>query len=1555
MRIRGYNNSTNHRATIQDRPTQRRKLPLRSTTETFANAATRGQRVSEEAEATIAADRRWHQQTTAAADRNSHEPYIADLAFSLSPKGIESSLRAHVTDQQLQPIDEVPLRTGPLTPEKFNHPMPLNLPHDGKTVRGQGRRRSSKGSNDIDKGKAAKPPSQKAMLSRALQKANTAVQLDNAQNLEGARTAYAEACDLLQQVLRRTSGDEDKRKLEAIRQTYSSRIEELDQIELMPNLDTASKALPARPGSDEYSPELAQNQYSATEIASTITSFNASTWVDGSDTNRSHPRQPASPPLYTQQYGQDQPPPNIRATEWHRTVTNGQQGMLQSSFSRSSARSNHTATGSHEQALDLPQPVNSVRANSPLQSPPVRDSERELNDNHSGRTSRNDKIGHVRDGSQNSWLDGIGESGGSTASSTHSMPSSQGQRRKHTRVVSGNTEAEFDTALDAAIEAAYDDGYEPMGRNNLGERDAGEEAVARVLRKVEIARERVRQTEQETLSFSNSTGMTELLSPRHYKPTHIQNDFYDDDSSDDEERMLEEMARDYDIGDFTMNEAVPIIVTRGEDFRPSTRQRVAPEQKSQVEPVRPLMEKKSFSSIIKGLGPSLPPPNTSLPDLPSSRCTSPMQTVRNRRLSGQNPKQLKIDTTKPTASPLTIQSHSDQPNAALEQENEHEAVSSKAASPTAITTKLRENFSSSSLRSIKSRNLSLSNLEDPSDMSPGTPSSNHFGGSRTPAVPTIPTPMSSEFRDNLDSSSTGARLFDDHFHQPTSPGSAGNAYTDAPVPLEPCPHDFMLRPFWLMRCFFQTMVHPRGGYLKNVDDKIANCDLLTAALLKLAQVDTCDADAVLEEMQSLEGILEQVQATLTRKLGNDVGVQGSVTFFKEAGGDGDGSSGVPRSSSVPNKPSFSWRRLRAKSSGVALSGAYNSSRTAVGDAVKGDMVVPSLPMTVQPTSRPPRRDLAQAQFTGPNANYMSSLARLFDAAQAVDQIARQVDDPGLRHADKTQVGLELCTRHAAEFFGFYICRDRLLEHTGTISASDANKQILDKLDVERERGITVKAQTCTMLYNYKGDDYLLHLVDTPGHVDFRAEVTRSYASCGGAILLIDASQGVQAQTVSNFHLAFAQDLALLPVVNKIDMPSADVPSVLKQIEDSFELDPAGAVLVSAKTGKGIDAVLPAVIEKVPHPLGDRNKRLKMLLVDSWYDNFRGVVLLVRIFDGMVQAGDNVVSLGTATKYTVGQVGVQIPDATPQKVLSAGQVGYVYFNPGMKQIKDAKLGDTFTTVGSEDAIEPCPGFEEPKPMVFVAAFPTDQGDYSRLADSINQLVLNDRSVTLQKDHSEALGAGWRLGFLGSLHCSVFQDRLKQEHGRSIIITEPTVPTKIIWSNGREEVVQNPALFPDTSHPHIKNSQLLEPFVKATITVPEEHLGRVIELCEANRGQQKSIEFFSKDQVILLYDVPAAQLVEDFFGKLKGSSKGYATLDYEEAGWRESKLTKVQLLVNKQPVDAICKIVHTSQVERIGRQWVTKFKEHVDRQMFEVVIQAVAGNRVIARETIKPFPK
>jgi elongation factor 4 len=332
-----------------------------------------------------------------------------------------------------------------------------------------------------------------------------------------------------------------------------------------------------------------------------------------------------------------------------------------------------------------------------------------------------------------------------------------------------------------------------------------------------------------------------------------------------------------------------------------------------------------------------------------------------------------------------------------------------------------------------------------------------------------------------------------------------------------------------------------------------------------------------------------------------------------------------------------------------------------------------------------------------------------------------------------------------------------------------------------------------------------------------------------------------------------------------------------------------------------------------------------------------------------------VSLATGLKYIVGEVGIMHPDQTPQAKLRAGQVGYIYFNPGMKRSQDAKVGDTYTTVGMERTIDALPGFEEPKSMVFVAAFPVDQGDYQHLEESINQLVLNDRSVTLQKESSEALGGGWRLGFLGTLHCSVFEDRLRQEHGASIIITPPTVPFKVIWRDGKESIIQNPAAFPDQDQTYQRVQELQEPYVSATITLPEEYLGRVIELCEANRGEQKSLQFFTATQVILKYHLPLSHLVDDFFGKLKGATKGYASLDYEDAGWRQSNIVKLQLLVNKEPVDAVARIVHSSQVERLGRQWVKKFKEHVDRQMFEVVIQATAGKRIVARETIKPFRK
>lgn len=314
-----------------------------------------------------------------------------------------------------------------------------------------------------------------------------------------------------------------------------------------------------------------------------------------------------------------------------------------------------------------------------------------------------------------------------------------------------------------------------------------------------------------------------------------------------------------------------------------------------------------------------------------------------------------------------------------------------------------------------------------------------------------------------------------------------------------------------------------------------------------------------------------------------------------------------------------------------------------------------------------------------------------------------------------------------------------------------------------------------------------------------------------------------------------------------------------------------------------------------------------------------------------------------------------PDQTPQKVLRAGQVGYVYFNPSMRKSSEAKIGDTYTKVGFQKQVVPLPGFEEPKPMVFVAAFPVDQGDFEHLEDSINQLLLNDRSVTVQKESSHALGAGFRLGFLGTLHCSVFEDRLRQEHGATIIITPPTVPFKVIWKNGKEEVITNPADFPDEGDARRDVVELREPYVMATLTFPDEYLGKIMELCEGNRGEQKSVEYFTASQVILKYEMPLAQLVDDFFGKLKSSTKGYATLDYEEAAWRVSNIVKLQLLVNKEPVDAVSRVLHHSQVRRVGKQWVEKFKEHVDRQMFEIVIQAAVGSQIIARETLKPFRK
>lgn len=528
--------------------------------------------------------------------------------------------------------------------------------------------------------------------------------------------------------------------------------------------------------------------------------------------------------------------------------------------------------------------------------------------------------------------------------------------------------------------------------------------------------------------------------------------------------------------------------------------------------------------------------------------------------------------------------------------------------------------------------------------------------------------------------------------------------------------------------------------------------------------------------------------------------------------------------------------------------------------------------------------------------------------------------------------------------------DRLLELTGVIQPGDANKQVLDKLDVERERGITVKAQTCTMLYqDDNGDDYLLHLVDTPGHVDFRAEVSRSYASCGGALLLVDASQGVQAQTVANFYLAYSMGLKLIPIINKIDLDAADIPRAMDQVESTFELPREDCVPVSAKTGLNVENIIPAIIRDIPAPTGDALLPLKGLLVDSWHDPYVGVVMLVYVKDGKMRKGMKLVSAHTQRKYEIKEVGVMHPDKIAMESVRAGQVVYVI--PGMRNPREAMIGDTFFQAGKDEGLEPLPGFEEPKPMVFVGAFPADGTEFKVMNDHMENLVLNDRSVTLEKETSSALGLGWRLGFLGSLHASVFQDRLENEYGAKIILTAPTVPYKIVYRTGEEKIITNPDEFPGADARGNNIECFMEPYVNAIMTIPDEYTGAVMSLCENNRGIQTELEYLTTGQVLLKYEIPLAQLVEDFFGKLKGATKGYASLDYEDAGYRKSDIVKMELCVSGVPQDALSQVMHKSQAQTRGREYVTKFKEYLKSQLFEVAIQAKVNNKVVARETIK----
>lgn len=525
--------------------------------------------------------------------------------------------------------------------------------------------------------------------------------------------------------------------------------------------------------------------------------------------------------------------------------------------------------------------------------------------------------------------------------------------------------------------------------------------------------------------------------------------------------------------------------------------------------------------------------------------------------------------------------------------------------------------------------------------------------------------------------------------------------------------------------------------------------------------------------------------------------------------------------------------------------------------------------------------------------------------------------------------------------------DRMLELTGVVDPNDSNKQVLDKLDVERERGITVKAQTVSMIYHYRGQDYLLHLVDSPGHVDFRLEVSRSYASCQGALLLVDAAEGAKAQTVANFYLAYSMDLTLIPVINKIDLDTADIDRTEDQIQTLFELPKNDVVHVSAKTGLNVQYLLPKIIETIPPPLKcNRDADFRAQIVDSWYDPYLGVIMLINVVDGTVKKGTRICSYRTGEKYEVKEVGIMYPDRKPFPKLVAGQIAYII--PGLKDPQKAYVGDTLYASGTQ--VKPLEGFEEPKPMVFVGAFPAQGENFKQMEESLEHLFLNDRSVTFEHATSTALGQGWRLGFLGSLHASIFRERLQKEYGEDLIITAPNVPYKVHYKDGHDEIIDNPDKFPE----QLKRTSIAyfsEPYVDAYMSFPEKYVGKVMQLCLAKRGEQEDIQFMGNGQVLLTYLIPTAELIDDFFGKLKGVTQGYASLDYEDAGYRKSDIYKLEILVNGESVDALSTVLHKSQLEKNAREFVSRFKQFLHIQQFEVAVQARADGRIIARETVK----
>jgi translation factor GUF1, mitochondrial len=526
--------------------------------------------------------------------------------------------------------------------------------------------------------------------------------------------------------------------------------------------------------------------------------------------------------------------------------------------------------------------------------------------------------------------------------------------------------------------------------------------------------------------------------------------------------------------------------------------------------------------------------------------------------------------------------------------------------------------------------------------------------------------------------------------------------------------------------------------------------------------------------------------------------------------------------------------------------------------------------------------------------------------------------------------------------------DRLLEVTGTIvSGHVKNAQMLDKLQVERERGITVKAQTASLFYEYNGQIYLLNLIDTPGHVDFSYEVSRSLYACQGAVLLVDAAQGVQAQTMANFFLAFEQNLEIIPAINKIDMANADPERIAGEMLKAFDIHKQDLLHISAKTGLNVEDVLKAVIERVKPPVGDENKPFKALLFDSWFDEYRGVICLIEVIDGTITKGDKIISAHTGHDYEVLDIGLMYPEPLQKGALYTGQVGFLI--AGMKTVKEARVGDTLCHLGN--AVEPLPGFKPAKSMVFAGIYPVDTSEFELIRDAIEKLTLNDPSVHVEKESSVALGLGFRCGFLGLLHMDVFKQRLEQEYNASIITTSPTVLYKVLLTNGEEMMIENPADFPE----QVKIEEVYEPIVTATIITPKIYLGGLIKLCEDRRGEQLEMTFLDEDRLVLRYKLPLNEIITDFYDKLKSLSAGYASFDYELAGYIASDLVKMNILLNGKPVDALSVIVHEDKAYQIGRRLTKKLREVIHRQMFEVAIQAAIGAKIIARESVSAMRK